>query len=455
VVAYFVVQEVQERQREQQFADAQQDRTMLLELDREQIERILLRNSGGELVVNRTQEGFELDTDRDLRLIGGAVGRIVQAATAISASREIEQNPQDLEQYGLNPEALRTAEIQLSSGNTHTVHIGSRTPTGSGYYAKLPDQDTVYVIPSFNGGALTSTLNGLRNRRLPTVDTQQIARLTLVKPDQTIRIVPVDDAGDEIYTSFTSHVMVEPFIRERGVASDRLSQFLKNLPDFRIAEFVADRPEDLSQYGLADPVRELHLVDRQGKELHLFFGNEAERGGVYAKQAGRPTVFTTETDLSFFDQSAFELTDKFVLIVNIKNVTELTLDGPDRTYRARIERTSVEGQEAPEETYYFEGEEVGEDPFKQFYQQLIGLTADSARPNPVRREAAPEEVVLTAAYELTDLSVDRLSFDLVEYDRNFYAIFRDGVSEMLISKLQVERMLETAQKLAAGELADD
>lgn len=448
VGAYFIVQDIQDRQREEQFEQARAEQIELLRLDPLNVDRIVLGGPDRELVILRDGESFELQLPYELNLTQGAVQRIVQAAARISARREIEADPQDLEQYGLG-ESAQTAEVHLSSGEARTIRVGSQSPTGSGYYAQVDNDGAVYLISGFTGSALTATLDSLRDRSFPQINKQNVARVTLATPARTIRIVPVEEREGGILTSFTTHIMTDPFIRDRSVATDRLQTLLEEIPEFRISRFVADRPEGLVQYGLDSPNRELYLADSDGNELHLLFGNETEEGEVYAKRPDMPTVFTIDASLDFFDDwSAFELTDKFVLIVNIANVTNFTVETGEVTYEGRIERTEVEGEEEPRETYYFEGEEVEEEPFKQFYQEVIGITADAARPDPVSGNPAPEDVALHIGYDLTGVNTDRIAADFVEYDTDFYAVFREGVSEMLVSKLRVERMLEAAARFA-------
>lgn len=447
--AYFVVQAVQEQRRESELAESRPERPTLLELEQEKIEKIVLRGAERELVLNRTDDGFVPETPYDLRLNGNRVQQIVRNASTLRASRELEGELEELSHYGLG-ESAATAEVHLSSGETRRVRIGSPTPTRSGYYAQPEGDSSVYVISSFSGRALTSRIDDIRDRSLPSIDKKKVATVELVTPERTVRIEPVEP-GDGILTSFTTYKMTEPFLRNRAVAADRFQKLLEQLPDFSINRFVAERPENLAQYGLAAPQRELHLTDKDGNELHLLFGSESEQGDVYAKLPELPHVFTVAASLDFLSHSAFDLTDKFVLIINIKNVTGFRVSTPEASYRGRLERTGTSGEdEEAQVSYFFEGQEVEEDHFKTFYQEIIGLTADSARPDPVRREPSQDEVELRIQYTLTGMDVEQLSAEFVEYDRNFYAVFRDGASEFLVSKHRIERMLEIAAEFAAG-----
>jgi hypothetical protein len=53
---------------------------------------------------------------------------------------------QNLTTYGFTPEGVLSVEIVLSSGESHAVAVGYRTPTEENYYAIVDDRTEVYLI---------------------------------------------------------------------------------------------------------------------------------------------------------------------------------------------------------------------------------------------------------------------------------------------------------------------
>jgi hypothetical protein len=460
VVVYLLVSGEEEEKAAQETED---ERPVVQQLDSSEIAEIRLRGGEQTLTLRRYDDAWLPDYPYDVPFDNRAIERVVEAASELEASRIISEDPSNVESYGLS-EPTRRIEVELSSGETRTLLLGSDSPSGAGSYLQREGEDTVYLIASRHARAFRSTIGDIRDKSLPSITRKEMQRLTLVTPEQTIELVPVEE-DDEIISSFARLKLVQPYMRERSVSTQGLQDFVKGIPRLRVSRFIEDRPDDLSAYGLGNPRVELSMSDKQNT-VHLLFGSDAEDGGVYAKEAGEPGVFTVDTSLEFADVDPFTLVDKFVVIVNIKNTSSFRIEGPENTYTGRIEREEVDGDGGEsgsgdasssdgsgdaevETTYYFEGKEMKEDPFKDIYQKAIGLTVDSDRPDPVRGQAPEDETVVSIEFEVFDLPVDTVSADIAEHGENFHAVYRDGVSEFLISKLQVRRFLETLAERAA------
>jgi len=64
-------------------------------------------------------------------------------------SRRLKDNNTDWATYGLDnpPDALT---LRDGVGVDHTLVIGKKSPTEDGYYARQPDDDTLWLLGSFN-----------------------------------------------------------------------------------------------------------------------------------------------------------------------------------------------------------------------------------------------------------------------------------------------------------------
>jgi hypothetical protein len=64
-------------------------------------------------------------------------------------SRRLKDNNTDWAPYGLaDPQTALT--LRDGAGVDHTLLIGGKSPTEDGYYARQPDDDTLWLIGSFN-----------------------------------------------------------------------------------------------------------------------------------------------------------------------------------------------------------------------------------------------------------------------------------------------------------------
>jgi len=85
---------------------------------------------------------------------------------------------------------------------------------------------------------------------------------------------------------------------------------------------------------------------------------------------------------------------------------------------------------------------VEEKPFKELYQSLIGIMVDAEN-----KETLEESPEVSMAFTL-NVDPKQVVVDYVPYNRDFYAVFRDGTSEFLASKGQVTKILTRLEELS-------
>ena len=215
----------------------------------------------------------------------------------------------------------------------------------------------------------------------------------------------------------------------------------------RIDRIVSDDPEAAAGYGLAPPRYELLARDTEGAELALLFGDERD-GEVFFQVQGRATVYAMQRSRAgVLDLDPFALVDKFVLILNIDTVDAIEIDHPGGRYLLTIERTGS-GDDVVE-SFALDGAAMEDKPFRELYQLVIGLLGDAAVP-PEDQAAvlgAQPEVRITYRMNTPD---ERQSVSLVSYDRQFYAVVRQGAAEFMVSRAQVARLLDGLAAHAGG-----
>jgi hypothetical protein len=84
------------------------------------------------------------------------VDSLVSRLSTLTATRTIDA-PASLAEFGLDQPKVQ-AKLTLKSGQTHTLLVGDQNPDKTTYYAKLPDRQTVYLIPVAVGGDLAGLL---------------------------------------------------------------------------------------------------------------------------------------------------------------------------------------------------------------------------------------------------------------------------------------------------------
>ncbi len=158
----------------------------MISIPDDQFQEIRIKKVGGETIDLKKQGSkWEMTQPKSLPADQDAVGSIVSNLAALNADKVVEDKAADLKPYGL---ADPTLDIQVTKkdGKTATVLVGDDTPTGSGAYAKLPNDPRVFTIASFVKSGLDKRPDDLRDKRLLTFDSDKLTRVELQAKVQTI-----------------------------------------------------------------------------------------------------------------------------------------------------------------------------------------------------------------------------------------------------------------------------
>ncbi|HKJ86773.1 MAG TPA: DUF4340 domain-containing protein [Spirochaetia bacterium] len=427
------------------------DRITLLENPRNEIARVTVSTDESEIAFVREDDNrflpvYEYDVAFDLQ----RVSRIVSGAASLTSRRVIGE-VDDLSEYGLaEPQASIT--VERDSGETQRILVGDQTPARDAFYVQRPDDPVVYTVFGSWINPFFTTLDALRVRAIPQVSFETLERIRVdTLTGRTIRVEKIPEWDEDPELGFSVFAVTEPFTRRFQVNTNWLEELNTNLTELRIGTFVDDAPLNLERYGLATPEARVLVADEQ-TTLELLVGLETE-GGRFAKFPDSPSVFVLSGIERIVAVRPYDTISAFALIINIDLVDSFVVEAPEATYRGDIERTEVEGEEEPEETYVLNGEPITEDLFKDLYQWAIGMQFDAEIPAadlPSSAAIRTREPLATITYSLNN-DMGPLSISFVPQNANFAAVVRDGESQFMIARAKIQRMLE-AFEAAAAEL---
>jgi hypothetical protein len=412
----------------------------------------------GKLRLFKVGDNWKADTSYPVTLDKSSVEDLEYSFARLYSEKVIEKDPKDLKIYGLDP-PVAIARAYLKDGSTIELHLGNQTPAGNTYYLQKKGDPTVYAVWMNHGEHFQWVVNDLRDKKLAAIDPQKLKAVKIVRKGQpTIDIVSKDEQDDsEVVFSMGLYRMIQPYSRPYATDTQAMSDWLQKMPTFAIDKFVEDNVKDWARYGLASPSAELFMQDDKNT-LHLYFGDRTRDGkDVYFRVAGQDSAYAMSADrLDFLDIKPFKLVDKFAFIVNIDNVDKVRVQGPglDMTLsmtRATKKVKNDEGKETDEvvTTYFAQGKEVKEDPFKKVYQSLIGLFIEGENKAP--KHLAPE---VTMTYTLNKGRQRVHTIEYTPHDVDFYEVYVDGKTEFLMSRQQIANMLADCKKFLAENVKE-
>jgi len=385
-----------------------------------------------------------------------AIDDLLFTFSALNADRVIDEHPADLGQFGLEPPRA-VAVGTWEDGTSRTLLLGDKTPTGGTFYIQVKGDPRVYTVQSFSGQHFHWTVKDLRSRTLaPAINYDEVTYVKIMERNGTVIEVKrkTDAETKSFQLGFGQFIVTRPYATLRGLDSQKQDPVIKGVQSVGISDFADEPLKDLESYGLTRPRAEVILRDKSNT-IDYIFGSEKGTQTWFALR-GQPGVYLVDTSsLDFLKTKPFDVIDKFTFIPNIEDVDRMDITAGGKTHSLVITRTAKKAAKAgePDEVtsaFTADGKTVEDDSFKKFYQALIGLQIEGEIAKKV-----PNSPELSVRFSLNKGDVKTVRVDYAPYDRDFDAIFLNGVGEFALTKGQLTTMLGKLDQLLAGQKVTD
>jgi hypothetical protein len=442
-------------------ADSDEEQTIdLAMVDTTQVDSIHYVKGDTDLTFILVNDVWVEQKDEERPINQEHITSILNAIKELKADRLIMESPEDLSDYGLEqPQAILTATMKDQS--IVTVKIGDEATDSSGYYGLVNENSTVYLMPTELGAALQ--YNDLQMTALPETPSITAENITHIAIDnRTGEDYELLYSDEEKLDNTGSNMYAWQFIKPYGEGytadSTKVSELQAKYTTFSYLTCVDYKGEDPGKYGLEDPASSLlvgYFVSRTealptpetdpdtGKEVtektyndpyeyKIYIGNQDEEGNYYVRIEDSNAVYTmsSESVVSMLQIDAFSLLNPYILLPSLDNVDKVTVQVGDTTYHMGIDHKSTTS------TYTFNGKDSDEDTFKTLYQQLIGITYDSAIPSDI--SAGNETPYVTLTYHIFGDNERTISASFLPYDDNFYIVKKNNDTRFFADKRAVD-----------------
>ena len=138
-----------------------------------------LRSVSGAWVV----DGFRSDS--------GAVSRFFQTLRDTEVTGVAATNPSNHARMGLDADTAASLEIE-QDGSARRILVGVEGPRPGTFYARMPDEDAVYLVDSGLRSYVFRHLDDWRNRRMLAIDTAAVRRITVERDGESATLVRTD-----------------------------------------------------------------------------------------------------------------------------------------------------------------------------------------------------------------------------------------------------------------------
>jgi hypothetical protein len=256
-------------------------------LQADKIEELRITSAGGDATTAKKDNGaWQVLQPVTAKADESEISGITSALASIDVVRVIDENPSNLNEYGLSNPRIQVDFKAAGDKEYRKLFIGEKSPTGADLFAKRNDEKKVFLIPAFQETTFNKDTFALRDKSVLKFDREKVDGVEVAAAGRSLVMAkdgpewkikkPVETRAD--YGSVEGLVGRLQTIQMKSIASDQAS------------------PADLKKYGLEKPEATVNIAAGSTRAT-LLLGGKATDTTVYARDASKPAVVTVESAL--------------------------------------------------------------------------------------------------------------------------------------------------------------
>ena len=419
---------------------------VLMDVALTEADSVKIKNSFDEYTLVKEAIGsYYIDGKKGYPVLNESVLNFLQNVGGLTATKRVVSKPsaEQLESYGLkNPMGTLTVE---KGDQSYSFQFGTTSSSGN-YYTRMAGDDAVYLVDAtVPDVALLSRYQFYYNEMIDySGETEDLEGLTDIviggsKREQEI-VVEMNELGDDEVGS--SYVMVSPIYQSfSNTVQDSLNDLMINLSTCSV---VGDDTSEakLKELGLDDPEYILeYVLDEERITIH--FGRKNESDMRYCYVPGDYFIHViAESDVECLGQNLKAYCEDMIYTRSADALSGIKISGSGKTYNILIgDKTDDQGNF----DVAINNKKVDSELFSDFYAHIltIGITD-------LGQKGEEKTPYLTVEFTLKSGVKEVMKFYPVSELKCFCEL--NGSGNFWISTLNVDKILQNAQKLYDGEV---
>ena len=341
--------------------------------------------SAGETTTLRKQDGaWKITVPVTADADSTEVSNVTNAIAALEVNRVVDENAQNLADFGLAEPAIKVA--YKAEGSSGEVHLGSKTPTQSDMYAVKAGEKRVFLVQAYQESSLAKKTFDFRDKRVLNFERDKV---------DAIELSQGGSAPITLARSGTDWNLKQP-IATRGDYT-AVEGLLTRLSTASMTKLVdPNSPED---FGLEKPSVVVTLGAGSTRAT-LEFGAERE-GAVYARDRARQLLFTVYPSLvTEVKKTADDFRDKDLFEFRSFNAVRLRLTRGTDTYEfQKVKGTGDNATDKWQRVGSGPATDVDTSNMEDFLAKLAALRAQSFNSTSNAAASATPELVAAVSYD--------------------------------------------------------
>ena len=295
----------------------------LLNFNTSSIQHIQILREKNPLEFKKTGEVWK--TSGDIRAQGDkdAIMNFLQAIQFSRVTEFVDEDPESMETYGLNPPKLKLA-LDFDNGS-QTLSLGN-LKKGKGYFGRINDSKNIILVGTKLFEVLSQKTVDFLDKTLFEFDEKEILHLSLQSKSETIRVI------QEMNDSWN----IQSPIKTAADLST-VNSLLFDLKEAQITKYINISMDTPESFGLDNPQKSFSLKIKNSKNWTLQLGNQSADGQqIFAQWTGQQTVFTISKEVvNKLFRSLHDLRNKKILRFESAEVNKVLIQTPENIFELR------------------------------------------------------------------------------------------------------------------------
>jgi len=191
---------------------------------------------------------------------------------SLRAKRLVHSVPENLAPFGLSRPRIRV--IMEGDGYKEEIQIGKQSQVGKDFYAKMANNNKVFMIERSLRERLNRPLKTFRSREILNYEVPQIVYFEVQKPGTRWSAEKTNSPKPHPKSNWTIHL---DKTQHKGL-DQPIERLLRGIRRIQVDKFVADHitSKEIGQYRLIKPKYQIHFKDKDGHETGLLISGKVK-----------------------------------------------------------------------------------------------------------------------------------------------------------------------------------
>ena len=365
----------------------------------------------------------------------------------------------DMSEYGLDESQNPTSyTLTTKKGEVHTVYIGNRTASGSGYYARHADRNAVYILGNNIGKTVFCSLEEMISPILALPMQQNdyfmIKKFTLMRGSNVaLQVTYLDEAEQKAAAATTAYKMLAP--GDYAVNSTNYLTALESIMNFTGSSTLVYAPteEQLEAYGISEKAFSIHYT-YQGIDQSIVFSKKNEDGNYYAYSLLFDLIAEVDgKKLEWLEWDTLKWVDYPIFMMNINDIKTFGFEIGEDKFTFDVYGVDT-GLTVTERNTGFKPDVTN---FRKLYRVLLmthmqNYVSEDLDAEAVETLVAENEPYLVLTVETRAGQVTEFKFYPYNSRRVYYTV--NGEGEFYVLRDQTNKLISDAKKVMSGEAVD-